>query len=76
MHHRLLQNFLLECHPFEFFTVYTKLAEMAVLPSKDLTTVKKVTSNGARPGARDYYWFKSPHASWTPTFSADFVKTN
>ena len=25
----------------EFFTVYTKLAEMALLASKDLTTVKK-----------------------------------
>ena len=27
---------------FEFFAVYTKLAEMAVLASKDLTTVKKL----------------------------------
>ena len=26
---------------FEFFTVCTKLAEMAILYSKDLTTVKK-----------------------------------
>ena len=44
----------------EFFTVCTKLAEMAILYSKDLTTAKKVTSSGARPGARDYYWFRSP----------------
>ena len=37
-------------HPYEFFivyTVYTKLAEMAVLASKYLTAAKKVTSNGA-----------------------------
>ena len=40
----------------EFFTVYTKLAEMALLTSKDLRTVK----SGARPDARDYYWFRSP----------------
>ena len=37
---------------FEFFTVNTKLAEMAVLISKNLTTAKKVTSSGARPDAR------------------------
>ena len=43
--------------PFiEFFTVCTKLAEMAILYSKDLTTAKKkVTSSGARPDATDYY---------------------
>ena len=40
---------------FEFFTVYTKLAEMALLASKVLTRAKKVTSSGARPDARDYY---------------------
>ena len=34
---------------FEFFTVCTKLAEMALLASNDLTTAKKVTSSGARP---------------------------
>ena len=39
------------------FQVYT---EMALLASKDLTTAKKVTSSGARPDTRDYYWFKSP----------------
>ena len=33
----------------EFFTVCTKLAEMALLYSKELTTAKKVTSSGARP---------------------------
>ena len=44
----------------EFFTVYTKLAEMAFLASKDLTTAKKVTSSGAQPDARDYYRFRSP----------------
>ena len=45
----------------ELFVVYSKLAEMALLASKDLTTVKKkVTSSGAQPDARDYYWFKSP----------------
>ena len=44
----------------EFFTVYTKLAEIAVLISKDLTTAKKATSNEARPDAKDYYWFRSP----------------
>ena len=45
----------------EFFTVCTKLAEMAILYSKDLTTAKKVvTSSGARPDATDYYWFRSP----------------
>ena len=45
----------------EFFTVCTKLAEMAILYSKDLTTAKKeITSSGARPGARDYCWFRSP----------------
>ena len=30
----------------EFITVYTKLAEMAVLTSKDLTTEKKLPSVG------------------------------
>ena len=30
----------------EFFTVYTKLAEMALLASKDLTTVKKQSPVG------------------------------
>ena len=46
---------------FEFFTVCTKLAEMAILYSKDLTTAKKrVTSSGVRPDATDYYWFRSP----------------
>ena len=51
-----------QLHPprtFELFTVITKLAEMAVLASKDLTAVKKVTSNGARSDANDYCWFKS-----------------
>ena len=38
----------------EFFTVYTKLAEMTVLASKDLTTAKKVTSSEARIDASDY----------------------
>ena len=31
----------------KFFTVNTKLTEMAILASKDLTRAKKVTSNGA-----------------------------
>ena len=44
----------------EFFTVRTKLAEMALLYSRDLTTTKKATSSGAWPDARDYYWFRSP----------------
>ena len=33
--------------------VYTKLAEMAILASKDLRTPKTVTSSGDRPDARD-----------------------
>ena len=45
------------CATFEFFTVYTKLVEIVVLASNDLTTVKKTTSSG---GARDYYWFRNP----------------
>ena len=46
---------------FEFFTVCTKLAEMAISYLKDLTTPKKeVTSSGARPDATDYYCFRSP----------------
>ena len=40
---------------FEFFTVYAKLAGMAVMASKDLTTGEKATSD-----ARDYYQFRSP----------------
>ena len=44
---------------FEFFAVCTKLAEMAILYSKDLTSAKKVTSNWAQPDATDYYWFRS-----------------
>ena len=44
---------------FEFFTVCTKLAEMAILYSNDLTA-KKVTSSGTRPDATNYYWFRSP----------------
>ena len=47
----------------EFFTVYTKLPEIALLESKDLTTAKKVNSSCARPDAKDYYWFKSPMPS-------------
>ena len=43
----------------EFFTVNTKLSEMAVLASKNLTTAKKVTTIEALPDARNYYWFKS-----------------
>ena len=46
---------------FKFFTVCTKLAEMTILYSKDLTTAKKkVTSTGARPDTTDYYWLSSP----------------
>ena len=45
---------------FEFFTVCTQLAEMAILCSKDLTTAKNVTSSEAQPDATDYYWFRSP----------------
>ena len=45
---------------FEIFTVYTKLAEMAILALTGLRTPNKVTSSGARPDARDYYWFMSP----------------
>ena len=33
----------------EFFTVYTKLAEVALLASMVLTRAKKVTSSDARP---------------------------
>ena len=47
-------------HVIEFFTVCTKLAEMALLYSKDLTTTKNVTSSGVRPDARGFYWFRSP----------------
>ena len=43
---------------FEFFTVYTKLAEIALLASKDLTTVKKLPPLGL--DLTDYYWFRSP----------------
>ena len=51
----------LRTHAVEFFTVCTKLAEMAILYSKDITTAKKrVTSSGAWPDATDYYWFRSP----------------
>ena len=45
----------IEFDSVEFFTVCTKLAEMALLYSKDLTTAKKVTLGGARPDARDCY---------------------
>ena len=37
--------------PDEFFTVYTKLAEMAI----SLLTCLRIWSD-----AEDYYWFKSP----------------
>ena len=39
----------------EFLTVYTKLAEMALLASKFYQKQKRT-----RPYARDYNWFKSP----------------
>ena len=42
-----------------FFTVCTKLAEMALLASKDLRATIKVTSSVARADARYYYRFKS-----------------
>ena len=50
-----MRHELVKCVKFilEFFTVNAKLAEMAVLASKDLTTAKKSY-------LRDYYWFKSP----------------
>ena len=32
---------------------------MEVLASEDLTTARKITSNGAEPDASDYYWFRS-----------------
>ena len=38
----------------------TVAVAVAVLAAKDLTKAKKVTSSGAQPDARDYYWFKSP----------------
>ena len=44
----------------EFFTVCTKLAEMALFYLKELTTATKITSSGTQPDARDYYWFGSP----------------
>ena len=54
----------MECYiiadTMEFITVCTKLAEMALLASKDLTAAKKVTSSVAPPDARDYYWFRGP----------------
>ena len=59
----ILQNILTiwqKRHVIEFFTVCTKLVEMAILYSKDLTTTTNVTSSGARPDARDNYWFRSP----------------
>ena len=52
--------FVLSLYVIEFFTVCTKLAEMAILYSKDLTTAKKVTSSGAQSDTTDYYWFRSP----------------
>ena len=48
------------CIAIKFFTVCTKLAEMAILYSKHLTTAKKVTSSGAQPDDTHYYWFRSP----------------
>ena len=53
-------NMIIPKLAIEFFTVYTKLTEMALLYSKDLTTPKKVTSSGAWLDGRDYYWFGSP----------------
>ena len=47
----------------EFFTVNTKLPEMAVLASQDLATVKKLPPVGLDltvTGSKEYYWFKSP----------------
>ena len=55
-----MQNPLKQAGSLGLFTANTKLAEMALLASKDLSTAKKVTSSGAQPDARDYYWFKSP----------------
>ena len=50
---RKMKNFLLTeaswpelVKTIVFFTVYTKLAEMALLASKDLTTAEKVTWGG------------------------------
>ena len=44
----------------QVFITNTKLAEMTVLTSKDLTKAKYVTSSGAQPQARYYYCFRSP----------------
>ena len=44
----------------EFFAVYTKLAEMVAMASKDLETAKKkLPPAAARPDAIDYYWLSS-----------------
>ena len=40
---------------FEFFAVNTKLSEMAILASKDLTAATKVMSSGTQP---DDHWIK------------------
>ena len=48
---------------------------MALLYSRDLTTGKKVTSSGARPDARDYYWFRTPVPRTPEQAFADMFKT-
>ena len=54
---------------FEFFTVGTKLAEMAILYSKDLTTAKKVTSSAV---GHEEVIFKKSHCQ---TFKASLLFT-
>ena len=41
---------------FEFFTVCTN----GIIGINGFNNSKKVTSSGARPDARDFYWLKSP----------------
>ena len=42
-----------------FHSLY-KVGRNGIIGINGFNNSKKVTSSGARPDARDYYWFKSP----------------
>ena len=42
------------------FYSYYKVGRNCIIGVKGFNNSKKATSSGARPDARDYYWFKSP----------------
>ena len=58
-----LKNFIVVCDNNRVFHSLFKVGRNGIIVFKGFNnSKKKVTSSGARPGARDYYWCRSPMA--------------